>query len=111
MAVTTGIDIVHIPTFGRSLQTGGQVFKDKLFTPKEQSLFTTVESLAGIFAGKEAIAKALPDMKLTPSLIQISKEPSGKPVTVDPKLDPALVDISISHDADYAIAICVILKP
>lgn len=111
MAVSTGIDIVHIPTFTHSLQNGGQIFKDKLFAVEEQSAFTAIESLAGIYSAKEAIIKAMNDRTLTPSSIRISKDISGKPRIIQPILDATTIDISISHDGDYAVAICVILKP
>lgn len=111
MSISTGIDIVHIPTFTQSLLSGGQVFKDKLFNPEEQSTFTSLESLAGIFSVKEAVIKALADHNLTPSQIHISKNHEGRPELSHPKVDPSTIDISISHHVDYAVAICVILKP
>lgn len=111
MSISTGIDIIYLPTFSQSLLSGGQVFKDKLFTPNEQTVFSSIESLAGLFSAKEAIIKALGNSALTPKDIHLTKNATGKPKLIRPELSSDNIDISISHDQDYAISICVILKP
>lgn len=108
MKVRVGSDLVYMPRFSNSL---GRT-RDKVFSPSELKS-TESEHLAGIFAAKEAIIKAL-ELKLGSWLsIEIGNKKSGKPVV---KLAKNLgkgkivsCDLSISHNGDYAIAVFVAL--
>ena len=67
-------------------------------------------SLAGIFAAKEAVIKCLSNIQnLNWKNIEISKSKSGRPSVNILKEIPFLknIDISISHDGEYAIATAV----
>lgn len=106
-----GCDIVHIPRFIESIERGGQPFLDKIFTPYEQALATNYESLAGIFAAKEAFLKAS-GLKFDSWLnMEIYKLPSGKPeLRLAESEGDSFWDISISHDGDYAMAVVIFYK-
>lgn len=56
MIVGVGIDVVDVARFGTVLERTPSI-RERLFTPAEREL--PVESLAGRFAVKEALAKAL----------------------------------------------------
>jgi len=60
MRLATGIDLVDLERFKRTLQRQGERFLLRIFTPRELALFSDhTESLAARFAAKEAVAKAL----------------------------------------------------
>jgi phosphopantetheine--protein transferase-like protein len=105
MKITIGCDLVCISTFTESVINGKQALLDRLFTPHEQSWAQTYESLAGIFAAKEAFLKASGMMCLAWIDIEVFKQQTGKPcmrvVGISQQLQ---IDVSISHDGDYAMA-------
>jgi phosphopantetheinyl transferase (holo-ACP synthase) len=67
--------------------------------------------LAGIFAAKEAVTKALSMRPGHWLNIAIEQAPTGAPRVVLAQSPPTLEDIgiSISHDGDYALAFAVAL--
>ncbi len=100
-----GVDIVYIPRIKRLMQN--KDFVKKVFHSSECKLFTP-EHLAGIFASKEAFFKAV--NKKTDWLdIEVKKHKSGKPrMNLSNELEFKVLDVSISHDKDYAIAMVLI---
>lgn len=99
-----GVDLVDVDKFSRKNNIR------KSFTENEishaESKVNTNESLAGIFAAKEAIIKAF-DLNLYYILrekIEIIYEKS-KPVAYI-NGQKSFADISISHDGSYAIGVC-----
>ena len=54
-----GTDIVEIDRIGRSLEKFGDSFKRRFLSADEMILAKRVESLAGFWAAKEAVSKAL----------------------------------------------------
>ncbi|MGI6580550.1 MAG: holo-ACP synthase [Saccharofermentanales bacterium] len=122
MRIRTGIDILDLRRFKKSLERRG---KDFLLTFLAEAEITNAknkpESLAGLFAAKEAVAKAIgsgiwqADVKWHD--IFIAKDELGKPhvdlsgeafVRYD-KMCGVDIDISISHEENYVVAVCVIL--
>lgn len=104
--IDSGIDLVHIPDFKQRLEQNGGV--GKVFTDTELAENTKLESLAGVFAAKEAFMKAI-GKKINWHDVWIEKEPSGRPILVSCLLTPAQKgNISISHAGDYAIAVVVL---
>lgn len=100
MKIRTGVDIVHIPRFKSFLDNPSAV--SKVFSSGELAR-DTPEHLAGVFALKEAFFKAL---GTNPDFLSI-EVPSrrGKPsVTFPDSFGIESVDVSVSHDNDYAIA-------
>lgn len=96
-----GIDIVYLPEFTTKMKNSTLA---KAFLPFELSQNKSQESLAGIFAAKEAFFKAIGKKEDWLS-VWIEKSESGKP-----KLKSVLikqnqkVEVSISHAGEYAIA-------
>jgi len=112
LQVRTGIDLVSLREFGRSLESGGETMLRRLFHPSEAS-GASIEKLAGIFAAKEATFKAL-DMPLGNwHVVEIRHDPEGKPrIIFAPEFDRSLItslDVSISHAGEYAVACAVAL--
>lgn len=94
-----GTDIVKISRIAELSEEE----KRKIFQPAEME--RPLQSLAGIFAAKEAIKKAM-GTDIDWLDIEIKKEDDGKP-TVVIKEDKHVL-LSISHDGDYAMAMVII---
>ena len=113
-----GIDIVKVERIAKLRERFGLKGLKKFLLESEIAEFKKAESIAGVWASKEAISKALGvgiGKKLQFHDIQIYRDNFGKPRF---KLSDKIVknfgikegDISISHDGDYAIAVAIILK-
>lgn len=103
-----GCDLVCISQFVASVERS-ELILEKLFTIYELSHAQTYESLAGIFAAKEAFLKASGLKFKSWHEMEVYKLPSGKPVirfSGDLSFDS--IDVSISHDGDYAMAVVII---
>ena len=104
-----GIDMVYIPEFQRRLDASGGSMA--VFIDAELKQNSRVESLAGIFAAKEAYVKAL-GKKIDWHDVWVEKESSGKPLLFSSTLDKnAKANVSISHAGEYAIAIVLVDNP
>ena len=115
MIIKTGCDVVHIDRFQKSAENGGEHFLNNIFSTHELAAAANTNSLAGIFAAKEAVLKAL---ELNPGewkKIEIVKNDSGRPEVIlgamlsDSKDKISSHDISVSHDGDYAFATAVFI--
>ncbi len=111
-----GVDIVYIPKIQKIMEKK-ENYINRFFSEKEHELFKTrsysVETIAANFAAKEALLKAMGMGLLDIDFRNISvlREDNGKPyieISDDRFLDVS-VDVSISHDNDYAIGF-VLLK-
>jgi holo-[acyl-carrier protein] synthase len=107
MIIKIGTDIVYMPKFEKSLAKSRDYFKEKVFLKKELT-DPKLQHLAGMFAAKEAVVKALGINTGKWLEIEIAYEPSGKPYLArfpQPKETASLHhELTISHDGDYAIA-------
>lgn len=100
-----GIDLVYQPEFKSKMKNSPL---EKVFTPFELSQNKTSESLAGIFAAKEAFFKAV-GRKEDWLSVWIEKTKEGKPQLKTLLFDKdQKIEVSISHAGDYAIAIVMI---
>ncbi len=119
MVAGIGIDVVNIARFEKAFKQHGDRFRDRIFTQKELDHAEEKKSfymhMAGKFAAKEAVKKALPDgarIGLSWTDIEILNDSDGKPYTVlhgeAKKLmeenDLAQVLVSISHTNDVAVS-------
>lgn len=111
-----GIDLVQTERFKNKTKT----FFEKYFTEAEVSYANTKkcfeESVAGIFACKEAFLKSIGigvfkgiDLKD----VQVVHDKKGSPILeiskhVKKKFKIKNISVSISHDAGVAVAICII---
>jgi holo-[acyl-carrier protein] synthase len=60
MKIATGVDLVDIARFHETIERHGDRFLRRIFTPHElEEMGANITSLAGRFAAKEAVAKAL----------------------------------------------------
>jgi len=111
-----GTDIIQINRIEKSLEKFGDKFKTKFLNNSEIELAKKTESIAGFWAAKEAIAKALGcgiGAELTFHDIILAKNSKGAPSFILSKEAQKIHQIkdsslSISHDAGFAIAVVVI---
>lgn len=111
-----GIDTASVARIEKALDN--ESFKNRVFTAGEREYCdkkaNSAQSYAGIFCAKEAFVKALKrgfGQGIMPSDIEISHDGSGAPVLVaaSPDVKSLLngrdVDVSISHDGGFAVAV------
>lgn len=111
MVIGVGCDIVQTKRIAKAMEKEGFL---KILTQKENDIFMSlhgnrqVEWLAGRFAAKEAIYKALNKQSYDVlSKVEILCDGDGSPVCTNQEFD---IFISISHEADYAIAYATVLS-
>lgn len=107
MIVGVGCDIVKINRFSQNTEALAQ----RILSNKERELFYTysnqrqLEYLADHFAAKEAIIKAM-DQNCVLSDFEILYE-NHKPIV---KKEGYYIQISISHEKEYAIAYAIVQR-
>ena len=124
--VACGIDIVQIERIENSLAKQGSAFADRVYTKAEQEICEgrhearRIESLAGRFAAKEAVAKALGTgiggKGVAMTELEILNRENGAPYVVlkgharevSNQMQGRSISISISHDGGFAVAYCCI---
>lgn len=108
-----GIDIVEISRIKKAIDRWGQAFLERVYTKRELALYLkNPSSLAARFSGKEAVIKALNSSGVGLKDIEILSDASGKPrVELYGKAQLrakdsglTILDISLSHCKDYAVA-------
>ena len=111
MIVGIGCDIVKIDRMMKSLDAP---VMNKILTPQERELCASfsrqrkAEWIAGRFAAKEAIYKAIHTQVDTHVwLIEVLVNQDGSPCCVS--FPDYLVQISIAHEKEYAIAYAMVL--
>ena len=114
--IGTGVDITEVSRLRKAIEKWGNSFLDRIFTKDELENAKTrgslYQHLAGRFAAKEAIFKALGDSKLSFKEVQILNDKDGKPFcnilnNRNRKID---ILISISHVKNYAVANAIITQ-
>ena len=102
MEYSLGIDVVHIPKFAEKIKDA--MLLKRLFTDEELS-FTqgSAETLAGMYAAKEAYFKAIKEIPSWHAL-EIGHEQNGAPYA----RGLPQVKMSVSHDGEYAMAAVII---
>lgn len=126
MAVSCGNDIVKVSRIKNSIEKIGDTFIKRIYTDEEISYCESrrmckYQSYAVRFAAKEAVYKALSplnDEDATWKDIEIKREENGKPKVYlkgflgdyakSIGINENQIDISLSHDDDFAIATVVI---
>lgn len=120
MKIASGVDLVYIPRFKKALKSGGENFLRRVFhetelrrhLPCEQRRHLEIDAqhLAGIFAAKESIIKALGLSTDIWNEIRITDYKNSAPtVQIDSALQSYKLQIencslSISHDKNYVVA-------
>lgn len=120
-----GIDTVDIGRFRKAVEQRGEVFLNKIFTENELSYVSkkrfSYMHMAGKFAAKEAVKKALPEgagIGLNWPEIEVLNSEDGKPYTVlhghaekiMQKFGITRVFVSISHTDDIATSNAMVVK-
>ena len=114
-----GVDLVGCARIAQVMQRHGSRFLDRVFTPTEQDYCqrrrNRAESLAGRFAAKEAILKALGTgwrAGIAWTDMEVVNDPAGRPhvhlhagtARCADRLGVSRVLLSISHSDGYAVA-------
>lgn len=121
LPIGCGIDVVELPRFAKAMKRGGRKFLDRIFTRAEEAYAksrkrTTLLHLAGRFAAKEAVIKAIsqiePGRRLAMNQIEIKNDRLGRPHIVlhDRKSKKLKVHISLSHVNSVAVASAIALR-
>jgi len=123
--VGIGIDTVDVKRFEKAVKERGENFIKRIFTRREISYADTKKDcfthMAGKFAAKEAVKKALPEgarIGLSWPDIEILNSEDGKPYTclhgqaedIMKKFGLLKVMVSISHTNLVAVANAVVVK-
>ncbi len=106
-----GVDLVQVSRIAASVETFGERFVDRVFTPAEAAYATTPERLAARFAAKEAVKKALELDGVGWRDIEVARRANGACDVVlhgaaraAAEALGATLALSMSHDGDYATA-------
>lgn len=108
-----GIDIVKVSRF-KKIARKDYSFWDKFFSKEEWDYCFSrpgpAQSLAGVFAAKEAVFKALESGdKKDFTKIDISHAKSGQPIASIKNVEKTRVNVSISHEKDYAVSVAIVM--
>ena len=116
MIIGTGVDMTEVKRLRQAVEKWGAEFLARVFTEQELENAKTrgslYQHLAGRFAAKEAVFKALGDARLSWKDVQILNSQDGKPycIILNGKGKKAEVHISISHVKNYAVAQAIVTK-
>lgn len=120
-----GVDVVELPRFAQALKRGGEPFLRRIFTRRETAYArrrprTTLLHLAGRFAAKEAVIKAVaqvdPARLLTMKQVEVRNDDLGRPHIVlhdHPSVRgrrPLTIHISLSHVRSVAVSSAIALR-
>lgn len=116
MIIGTGVDITEVRRLRQAVEKWGKDFLNRIFTSEELKNAKTrgslYQHLAGRFAAKEAVFKALGDSKLGWKDVEILNDKEGKPycAILNDRGKKNDVHISISHIKNYAVANAIITQ-
>jgi holo-[acyl-carrier protein] synthase len=112
---------VDLPRFKRTLRRGGEAFLRRVFTKQEEAYArsrrrTTLLHLAGRFAAKEAVIKAIFQISPTrvPAMnqVEVRNDRFGRPHIVLHSRQPhrLKVHVSLSHVDSVAVASAIVTR-
>jgi len=110
MIIGIGTDIVKIsrirPSIVKKVLSAPEIEKMDSFVSEQRK----IEFLAGRFAAKESIKKALPTFENFSSMTElvILNKDNGAPYLSQPVFDDKVIHLSISHERDYAVGFCIV---
>ncbi len=126
MKVLQGIDISSVRRMKNIMERQSAAFRDRVFTPREQAYCEPkkrkFEHYAARFASKEALMKALEvhaEKRCDFLEIEVRHFPTGKPfLYLSPKTRKRLrvslraqIELSITHEREYAMASVLVILP
>jgi holo-[acyl-carrier protein] synthase len=111
-----GVDIVKVGRIAQAIERFGQRFADRVLTPREQRYVRQrPETFAGRWAAKESVSKVLGlgVRGVGWRDIEVERLPTGQPNVVlhgraaerAEQLGMGRIAVSISHEADFAVAV------
>jgi holo-[acyl-carrier protein] synthase len=124
-AVSIGVDIVSVNRISKNIDDNKDIFINRVYTKDEieycKSKKNYFERFAGRLAGKEAVSKALKmtweqginwkDIEILNSTNDIPKVIlHGHAKRIASELNIKDIQISISHENDYAVAFVILLE-
>ncbi|HNQ31002.1 MAG TPA: 4'-phosphopantetheinyl transferase superfamily protein [Candidatus Woesebacteria bacterium] len=102
-----GIDMIELKRFEDAFNQGGHAFAQNHFHPEELT-GRKIESIAGIFAVKEAIYKTGYMKKLDFLTVRILHNAEGRPFVYDGQGNLIKeLDVSLSHTTSTVVAIAI----
>jgi holo-[acyl-carrier protein] synthase len=115
------VDVVDLPRFKRTLQRGGAAFLKRIFTKQEEAYArarrkTTLLHLAGRFAAKEAVIKAIFQISPTrvPAMnqVEVRNDRFGRPhILLHQRRASGLkIHVSLSHVDSVAVASAIVTR-
>ena len=121
LPIGCGVDVVELARFRQALARGGRAFLRRVFTPQEEAYArarkrTRLLHLAGRFAAKEAVIKALsqvePARTLAMNQVEVVNDRLGRPRIVlhDGRRGRVSVHISLSHVETVAVASAIVIR-
>ena len=115
MVIGVGIDIIEVARVRKAIERNLR-FVDRVFTAGEltysEGKKTRFQHLAARFAAKEAFFKAL-GRRIGWTEVEVANLPSGQPeLVVRPAVDLGFTQsrVSLSHLAEYAVAVVILEK-
>lgn len=116
MVIGTGVDIIEVSRLRKAVEKWGKDFLERIFTEIElknaKTRTSIYQHLAGRFAAKEAIFKALNSKEISWKDLQILNDSDGRPYCeiLNHKNKKIGIHVSISHVKNYAVANAVATK-
>lgn len=116
MIIGTGVDITEVNRLRKAVEKWDKEFLQRVFTQNElrnaKTRSSLYQHLAGRFAAKEAIFKALNVKELTWKDVEILNDEAGRPVAkiINKKIKKVGIHLSISHVKSYAVASAIITE-
>lgn len=111
MIVGLGIDVVSIDRIRAAMRNPR--FLPRILTDREICMGLTPERVAGRWAAKEALSKALPKLRNWHD-VEIENAATGEPhvrILGEGIVEPGLnLMVSISHESGYAAAVAIVEK-
>ncbi|MBM2845038.1 MAG: acpS [Bacteroidetes bacterium] len=115
-----GVDIIEISRIRQSIESAGDGFLEKVFTPREIEYCKSKQNMhqhfAARFAAKEAVGKALSTGwrgEFRWKNVEVMNDASGQPRitlhdTLKDHLAGAMIFVSLSHSESHVVAMVVI---
>jgi len=114
--VGNGVDIIEVKRIKNAISKYGRSFLERIFTDKELKIANShnnrYQHLAGRFAAKEAVFKAMGKATLGFKDMEVLNDVQGKPYCSLKNSDQSKfsIFISISHIKNYAVANAIIAQ-
>lgn len=108
MIIAVGVDIVEVARIEEAMKN--LRFLERILTPSELKLATNVQFVAGRWAVKEAVAKAV-SVRLTWQDVEILPDENGRPTAhvknASFNSETDRLHVSISHERGHAVGLAI----